>query len=184
MHICAGIQAPNPNPGSSVYPRAHPVRGISLATLGKLLLVECGDADANGVDRGGSNGSRGATSHGVTSILPNPPNLPPQGSPLRLQFAKQVLTQAYEELRDGFGRDARGGGVGAGGADGMGSAKGTATGGEVGASVATALAELEREQVVRARALAMGWEGEGGGGGGGGGGKCVRVGSRASKASI
>ncbi len=80
----AGIQA--------LLPKGHPVRGVALGELGKLLAVDepkpapASDAAANG-------------------------RFPPSG-PARLRLAYESLVKAHEELLVGFGRQAGGGHLG------------------------------------------------------------------------
>ncbi len=68
----------------------HPVRGVALAELGKLLCV---DVSPNAP---GSNGT-GLESYGWSRI--------PRGT-ARLQLAAQILARAQKELEIGFGKDA------------------------------------------------------------------------------
>lgn len=76
----------------------HPVRGIALAELGKLLCV---DVDP----------TLGTSDKGPSSSSEEPNRALPRG-PERLQLAAQVLYRAREELVIGFGREHGGGQVG------------------------------------------------------------------------
>ena len=71
-----------------VYPKGHPARGIALATLGKLLLVDAPP----------------------TSLIES--RLPAPSSPARLHWVAQTLILAWEELKTGFGREKDGGKAG------------------------------------------------------------------------
>lgn len=76
---------------SNILPFGHPVRGIALAELGKLLAVdEPSPHDSN---------------------LPSQPTFPPSGL-ARLKLALETLVRAREELYIGFGKGSGGGQVG------------------------------------------------------------------------
>ena len=78
---------------SSVLPKGHPVRGVALAELGKLLAV---DEPTPPEDAGTPQGQS---------------RFPPSG-PARLKLAYETLVKAREELIVGFGTDNGGGLVG------------------------------------------------------------------------
>ncbi|PWN52956.1 SET domain-containing protein [Violaceomyces palustris] len=99
MLTAAGMQASTLDEkavGGPIYPKGHPARGICLATLGKLLLVEIPPEEARG---------------GVIarSTITNPPMVPLE---LKLELARQVLIQALDELEIGFGKANGGGSTG------------------------------------------------------------------------
>ncbi|KIK95837.1 hypothetical protein PAXRUDRAFT_826610 [Paxillus rubicundulus Ve08.2h10] len=74
---------------STVLDEGHPVRGVALAELGKLLAVD----------------------EPAPSSPPQTNTFPPSG-PARLKMAYETLLRAREELLVGFGRDNDGGEVG------------------------------------------------------------------------
>ena len=71
----------------------HPIRGVALAELGKMLAV---DEPAPKADN-----------NSVTNVPPFPPSGPP-----RLKMAYDTLVQARNELLIGFGKSNEGGEVG------------------------------------------------------------------------
>ncbi|EMD31905.1 hypothetical protein CERSUDRAFT_119222 [Gelatoporia subvermispora B] len=78
---------------SSILPEGHPVRGVALAELGKLLAVdEPSPPEIAGMPRGQA-------------------RFPPSG-PARLKLAYETLLKAREELVIGFGADGGGGIIG------------------------------------------------------------------------
>ena len=76
-----------------VFPDGHPVRGVALAELGKLLCV---DVDENAVQ------TKDSTSVDI-SIHQGGPKFP--GGAPRLEMARDFLLQARAELRKGFGSE-------------------------------------------------------------------------------
>lgn len=97
----------------AVYAPGHPARAVAMATLGKLLLLD------RPTDEKGNPASLPPIEE---SAVARPPDLPPHGLQ-RVLLGRQVLVQAMEELRIGFGEE----------------------GGEVGAQTRGMLLELERE---------------------------------------
>lgn len=87
---------------SDTLPYGHPVRGIALAELGKLLCV---DVDPN------YESPASASPYTQVSSFENVNGDLPRGLD-RLQVAAQVLYRAKEELLIGFGRTSGGGEVG------------------------------------------------------------------------
>ena len=86
---------------NQVLAYGHPVRGVSLAELGKLLTVD--EPAPKDVE------------NGDVDSMPLPPvNSPlhPPSGPNRLRFAQQTLVQARTELMIGFGGKNEGGQVG------------------------------------------------------------------------
>lgn len=79
----------------------HPVRGIALAELGKILAVDEPQPAA----------SRTATGHPLPIPAPAPSSFPPSGPP-RLKLAYDTLMRARSELLIGFGKANEGGQVG------------------------------------------------------------------------
>lgn len=86
---------------SQILTYGHPVRGVSLAELGKLLSVD--EPSPKDIE----NGSEG----GVNAPLPPPTSkaYPPSG-PSRLRLALETLIRARAELLVGFGGGANEGG--------------------------------------------------------------------------
>lgn len=78
---------------SDILHVGHPVRGLALAELGKMLAV---DEPAPRTD---------------TNPAANAPHFPPSGPP-RLKMAYDTLLQARNELLIGFGKSNEGGEVG------------------------------------------------------------------------
>lgn len=78
---------------SAVFPEGHPVRGIALAELGRLLCVDVQE-DAKEMETI-ANGA--AQSAGVLDIAPFPAGAE------RLKLARTTLLRARDELRRGFG---------------------------------------------------------------------------------
>ena len=78
---------------SRILREGHPIRGVALAELGKILAV---DEPAPRND-----------THAVASPAPFPPSGPP-----RLKLAYQTLVRARSELLIGFGKASDGGQVG------------------------------------------------------------------------
>lgn len=74
---------------SAVLDQGHPVRGVALAELGKLLAVD----------------------EPSPSSPPQTTSFPPSG-PARLKIAYETLLKARDELVVGFGRENEGGEVG------------------------------------------------------------------------
>lgn len=89
---------------SGVLPYGHPVRGVALAELGKLLCVDIGSETA-----GSTNSTVAGASDSADDMNDDVPL--PQGI-ARLQLAAQVLVQARDELKIGFGKERGGGDVG------------------------------------------------------------------------
>lgn len=78
---------------SAILPHAHPIRGIALAELGKLLCVDVdSSASQSQIYEVGNDETEGSTEAPL-----------PRGA-VRLQLAAQVLVRAREELIIGFGR--------------------------------------------------------------------------------
>ncbi|TFK41651.1 hypothetical protein BDQ12DRAFT_733136 [Crucibulum laeve] len=112
---------------SEVLQYGHPVRGIALAELGKLLSVdEPAPKDVKGPDTSPSTEN---TAPNLTPLLPGSaspnPMYPPSG-PQRVRLAYETLARARNELLIGFGR-------------------GKNEGGEVGQEVRHLVVELEKE---------------------------------------
>lgn len=78
---------------SNILPHGHPVRGVGIAELGKLLAVD---------EPSPTNSSQSPTAASA---------FPPSG-PARLKLAHETLVRALEELRIGFGKSNGGGEVG------------------------------------------------------------------------
>lgn len=78
---------------SSILPHAHPIRGIALAELGKLLCV---DVDSSAPQSQIYEVGNDETESNIEAPLPR--------GAVRLQLAAQVLVRAREELIIGFGR--------------------------------------------------------------------------------
>lgn len=126
MLVVAGTQASN----TPIYAKGHPARAIAVATLAKLVLAQFDhphrldpqrvndDASQVGVTATAAASApvcraaveQTAAQGGQTlSILRDPPSVPQE---MRIELAKQVLTQAIDELDVGFGRSNQGGGTG------------------------------------------------------------------------
>ncbi|KAH9477693.1 Histone-lysine N-methyltransferase ASHR1 [Psilocybe cubensis] len=118
---------------SLILVEGHPVRGVALAELGKLLAVD--EPCPAGVEPG----SQGVSSPGAPAISPSPPSPSPSPTPLtmqptsyppsgppRLKLAYETLVRARAELLVGFGN-------------------GKNEGGEVGRAVRTMAVDVERE---------------------------------------
>ena len=71
-----------------IFPEGHPVRGVALAELGKLLCVD--------VEESAVSATQPATSD-ATGALPSGAD--------RLVLARNTLLRAREELRRGFGKE-------------------------------------------------------------------------------
>lgn len=100
---------------NQVLTYGHPVRGVCLAELGKLLTVD--EPAPKDVENGDVNSM---------SLSPvNSPRYPPSG-PNRLRLAQQTLVQARTELMIGFGG-------------------GKNEGGQVGKEVRKQLVDVEKE---------------------------------------
>lgn len=119
---------------SSVLPEGHPVRGIALAELGKLLCVDV-DPSPQPTTSSSSGGSRGLLKARSPGSPLEQASALPRGV-ARLQVAAQVLYRAREELLVGFGR--------------------AYDGGQVGQAVQTMLRDLEREATAWRKATAAG----------------------------
>ncbi|KAG8975731.1 hypothetical protein FRC05_005249 [Tulasnella sp. 425] len=87
---------------SAVFPEGHPVRGVALAELGKLLCVDV-DQDAQAIEHivspgvAASDPSSLLASASETGVSPFP------AGEERLKLARNVLLRARTELRRGFG---------------------------------------------------------------------------------
>uniref|UniRef100_V5EC22 SET domain-containing protein n=2 Tax=Kalmanozyma brasiliensis (strain GHG001) TaxID=1365824 RepID=V5EC22_KALBG len=141
MLVVAGTQASN----TPVYAKGHPARAIAIATLAKLVLAQFDNAQrmaSHGFNGAAMQNSAAPTAavcraameqtsaqDGQTlSILRDPPSVPDE---MRIDLAKQLLTQAIEELDIGFGRSNQGG--------------------RSGREMRTALTEMEEEMALLAR---------------------------------
>ncbi|CBQ68348.1 conserved hypothetical protein [Sporisorium reilianum SRZ2] len=121
MLVVAGMQASN----TPIYAKGHPARAVAVATLAKLILAQFDHPHRLDAQRAGEAESTAAilsvpvcraaveqtaAQGGQTlSILRDPPLVPHE---MRVELAKQVLTQAIDELDIGFGRSNQGGGTG------------------------------------------------------------------------
>lgn len=96
---------------SQVLTFGHPVRGVSLAELGKLLTVD--EPLPKDVQNGGNilNNTTPATPTSPPSIN-SPPDVYPPSGPNRLKLAHETLVRARSELVVGFGTKNAGGEVG------------------------------------------------------------------------
>lgn len=95
--ICAAARA---SAGlAQVLAEGHPVRGVALAELGKLLSVDEPDPAHAHAPVGPRNGAMGVA-----------PGYPPSGPP-RVKLAYETLLRARAELVVGFGGDANEGGT-------------------------------------------------------------------------
>lgn len=87
---------------SAVFPEGHPVRGVALAELGKLLCVDV-DQDAQDIEHivsptvAASDPSSLLASASEAGVSPFP------AGEERLKLARNVLLRARTELRRGFG---------------------------------------------------------------------------------
>lgn len=122
MLVVAGTQASN----TPIYAKGHPARAIAIATLAKLVLAqfdhahhlsgrELGVETLQFIAQSNITVCRAAVEQtaaqgGKTlSILKDPPSVPEE---MRIELAKQLLTQSIEELDIGFGRSNQGGRTG------------------------------------------------------------------------
>lgn len=115
---------------SQVLTEGHPVRGVALAELGKLLSVDEPDpAHAHAPPSPSEAGEGAGPSRVALGLnLVSPTQYPPSG-PRRLKLAYETLLRARAELVIGFGG-------------------GKNEGGEVGVSVRNMAADLEKEMQV------------------------------------
>lgn len=126
MLVVAGTQASN----TPIYAKGHPARAIAIATLAKLVLAQFDHAHGLGQREAGdeaekatlpsSTKSKASVYHAAVeqttaqggktlSILKDAPSIPQE---MRVELAKQLLTQSIEELDIGFGRSNQGGRTG------------------------------------------------------------------------
>lgn len=121
MLVVAGAQASS----TPIYAKGHPARAIAVATLAKLVLAQFDHAHRLGQSGADSALQIGATRNApvcraaveqtnaqggkTLSILKDPPSVPQE---MRVELAKQLLTQSIEELDIGFGRSNQGGRTG------------------------------------------------------------------------
>ena len=108
---------------SQVLSEGHPIRGIALAELGKLLSVDEPHPTHLVLSRSEATTSSMPSSSSLSMVAPPP--YPPSG-PQRLKLAYETLKKARSELIIGFGA-------------------GNNEGGEVGQSVRRQVVELEKE---------------------------------------
>ncbi|TKY89878.1 hypothetical protein EX895_001175 [Sporisorium graminicola] len=119
MMVVAGTQASS----TPIYPKGHPARAIAVATLAKLVLAQFDHPHRLDSQRTNEEALQTGTAVNVPvcraaveqtaaqggttlSILRDPPSVPHE---MRVELAKQVLTQAIDELDIGFGRSNQGG---------------------------------------------------------------------------
>ena len=103
----------------------HPIRGVALAELGKLLSVDEPHPTHLVPSQSGVTTSSTPLSSSSSSNMMLPPSYPPSG-PQRLKLAYETLRKARSELMIGFGG-------------------GSNEGGEVGQHVRRQVVELEKE---------------------------------------
>lgn len=106
---------------SQILTYGHPVRGVTLAELGKLLAVD----EPKPPHLQNPHGPQGPQTPGLSDLNPNSPSYPPSG-PARLKLAHQTLVQALQELKVGFG-------------------SGKLSGGETGEEVRKMVVDVEKE---------------------------------------
>ena len=146
MLVVAGTQSSN----TPLYSKGHPARAVAVATLAKLVLAQfdhphrldpqrsnqntlLGDSAAANARVCRAAAEQTAAQGGETlSILRDPPSVPDE---MRVELAKQLLTQAVEELDIGFGRSNQGG--------------------RTGLEMRTALLEMEAELSLLAKTSSM-----------------------------
>ena len=120
----------------------HPMRGIALAELGKLLSVDEPHPTHLGAEGGGTNPA--SPSFGTSSVAKPPiglglkPAIYPPSGPARLKLAYETLVRARAELMIGFG--------------------GKNEGGEVGRDVRRQVAEIEKELMVWKSGIRNAWQ--------------------------
>ncbi|KAF5327714.1 hypothetical protein D9619_004677 [Psilocybe cf. subviscida] len=112
---------------NQILTEGHPVRGIALAELGKLLAVD-EPAPTDVTSSNTPNSTSSPLSPSPIGGLKRPPPYPPSG-PARLKLAYQTLVRARSELVIGFGG-------------------GKNEGGAIGKSVRDQAVELEKEIAV------------------------------------
>lgn len=140
MLVVAGTQASN----TPVYSKGYPARAIAIATLAKLVLAQFDHPhrlDQQGwqsstpsnapvcraaVEQAAAQGSN------TLSILRDAASVPEE---MRVELARQLLTQSIEELDIGFGRSNQGG--------------------RAGIEMRTALQEMEEEMALLAQTRSM-----------------------------
>ena len=128
---------------SQLFVEGHPVRGIQLAELGKLLCVD-EPRPTHLEPEGGQTSSTPPlllSSSGASQPLGlgmQPPRHPPSG-PARLKLAYETLVRARAELMIGFG-------------------SGKNEGGEVGRDVRKQLTEFEKELMVWKSGIRNAWQ--------------------------
>ncbi|KAF8805220.1 SET domain-containing protein [Phlegmacium glaucopus] len=110
-----------------ILTEGHPIRGIALAELGKLLSVDEPHPTHMIPPQSGPTTPASLSSSSSSSMIV-PPAYPPSG-PQRLKLAYETLKKARSELMIGFGG-------------------GSNEGGEVGQNVRRQVAELEKELAV------------------------------------
>ena len=107
-----------------ILTEGHPIRGVALAELGKLLSVDEPHPTHLVPPQSGATTSASVSSSSSSNMMV-PPIYPPSG-PQRLKLAYETLKKARSELMIGFGG-------------------GSNEGGEVGQNVRQQLVELEKE---------------------------------------
>ncbi|KAF9519864.1 hypothetical protein BS47DRAFT_1481760 [Hydnum rufescens UP504] len=120
-----GIAARNVAGVSAILPYGHPVRGVALAELGKLLCVDVDPSTETSPSSASASASASRLISGTRIVGENA--AVPRGY-ARVELAIQVLLRARDELQIGFGRETGDGG-----------------GGQAGRDVRGMLQELERE---------------------------------------
>jgi hypothetical protein len=128
-----GIAARNVAAVSAILPYGHPVRGIALAELGKLLCVDVNPSTQSSPSSASTPVPASASASASRLILGTPivgENVAVPRGYARVELAIQVLLRARDELQIGFGHETGGGGGG---------------GGQSGRDVRGMLQELERE---------------------------------------
>ena len=106
-----------------ILTEGHPIRGVALAELGKLLSVDEPHPTHLVSPQSGATLAPLSSSSSLNMMLP--PTYPPSG-PQRLKLAYETLKKARSELMIGFGG-------------------GSNEGGEVGQNVRRQVVELEKE---------------------------------------
>jgi len=87
-----------------ILTEGHPIRGIALAELGKLLSVDEPHLTHLVSPQSGITTSAPLSSNSSSNML-LPPSYPPSG-PQRLKLAYETLKKARSELMIGFGEEA------------------------------------------------------------------------------
>lgn len=127
---------------SQILVEGHPMRGIALAELGKLLSVD--EPRPTHLEVGGGGANSASPLPPMSSIATPPigldmksPTYPPSG-PARLKLAYETLLRARAELMIGFGERNEGG--------------------EVGRDVRNQIAAIEKELMVWKSGIKNVWE--------------------------